>query len=507
MTVDQQSRAVRSTETSQAPTRYVTLENVYVFGAVAIATAAALSTVVRPHDFWWHLAMGRTIVTSSVFPTVDTFTYTRDGAPFFNQMWLAQAWMYLLHRAGGVYLTVVAHAATIGVAYALLLRLCIRLSNRKKLSALVLLALVLPLSFSNWAVRPQPYAFPLFVIFLTVLLRPRSSDGRRRLESEWVLPPLMALWVNIHGSFVLGLGLVTLALLVEAGPVLAKALDGQSPDTSGVRRLGLTALFTWAATMLNPRGFEVLSYVATLTTNDAVATVSEWQPLAPTDVTGVLYFAFCGLLILSLVYGRRRPTPRETVMVTGLMLLGFTARRHTTWFVFAAAPILCMQLASMLRPRRAEAGSPIANGIVMAGLAVVLVGALPWVREAIAPPPINTIVRETPVKAAEELASLPSRPSRLFNDLGYGSYLAWQLPAQKTFIDTRFELFPLQQVEDYRHLSLGRDVERLTDTYGIDGFLISHKYQPRLIRALRDEREWRLEYSDDEAVIFLPRDG
>lgn len=483
-------------------TPLLTLDRLYVFSVVVLTVAAALHVVVQPHDFWWHLANGRTIVETGGLPTADQFTFTQSGRPFFNQMWLAQVLMYNLHRAGGVELVVVAHAAAIGVTSALLLRLCIKLTRQPRLAAVVVLGLSLPLSFPNWAVRPQPYVLPMFVAFIWLLLYAQpAKTNRYRLGSWWLLPGLMVLWVNLHGSFALGLAAITTVTVVE----VVAARIGQS-RLSALHRQSLVAaaLLTWAATMVNPRGVKVFAYATDLMTNPSVRTVSEWQPVTPSDVMGVLYFMAAAVVMLLMVYGARRPYPAEATLVIALLLLGFTAGRHTIWFALAATPLASLQVASLSRkPAHRDPGIAMMNATLAGLLGIVLLVSLPWPRQALAIG--RPLLANTPVASTAHLATLPDPPQRLFNDLGYGSYLAWALPQQRTFIDPRFELFPSEQIEDYRTLTEGRDVAELSMKYRFDGFFVSQSEQPALVKALEDSPDWRLVYEDAEAALFVPR--
>ncbi len=183
-----------------------TLDHVWLAVALALLALRPLLTPIPPNDFWWHLATGRAIVAQGQIPVVDSFSYTRFGQPFFNQGWLAQLFMYGLHQLGGVPLIIITQALVIALAYWLLLRLCIRRSGSVRLSVALLLLATVPLSFSNWIVRPQSYALPIFAGFLTILTEYRLGMSRRL----WLLPPLMALWVNLHGTFVLGLWMADL---------------------------------------------------------------------------------------------------------------------------------------------------------------------------------------------------------------------------------------------------------------------------------------------------------
>ena len=79
----------------------------------------------------------------------------------------------------------------------------------------------------------------------------------------------MIVWVNLHGSFALGLGLIW---LIWIGEILSYALPGLAgrpmlDDVDARRRirtLGMVALLSTGALLINPRGLEILDYVADL---------------------------------------------------------------------------------------------------------------------------------------------------------------------------------------------------------------------------------------------------
>src|SRR5262245_62491773 len=79
-----------------------TLDHVWIASALMPMALRPLLTPVPPHDFWWHIATGRIIVTPGAIPAVDSFFFTRGGAPFFNQGWLAIVSMYGMYLVVGV---------------------------------------------------------------------------------------------------------------------------------------------------------------------------------------------------------------------------------------------------------------------------------------------------------------------------------------------------------------------------------------------------------------------
>jgi hypothetical protein len=108
---------------------------------------------------------------------------------------------------------------------------------------------------------------------------------------------------------------------------------------------------------------------------------------------------------------------------------------------------------------------------------------------------------DTPVKAVAYLRSHPG--GKLFNEMGYGSYLIWALPEEKVFIDPRVELYPFQQWQDYIRISRGTRYDELLDHYGADRILLNSSLQKELARQLPGDSGWRLEYKDGHAQIWI----
>jgi hypothetical protein len=511
-------------QASRAPwhrVRRLTLEHVWLSVALAMVALRILLTPIPPNDFWWHLATGRAIVSQGAIPTVDSFSFTRAGEPFYNQGWLAQLLMYGLFQFGGIPLIYLFQTIVIGLAYGLLLRLCLRRSGQLQLSVGVLLATVL-LSFDNWLVRPQSYAFPLFVGFLTILTEYRLY-GRNRL---WLLPLLMVLWVNIHGSFVLGGVLIAITL---AGEWLKRRIASWREAASWASRpIGapedvlnrpeperlppLLPLLLWGAAtalalLLNPRGPAVLSYVRNLLGTSAVTSlVMEWAPPTIRDPSGVIFFLFLFLCIAVLTYARRRPDLTDMLLGGAFLWNALGAGRNVVWFGFVAAPLLAVQAATLLSPpkrARAAAGSPTLNGLLIGMLGIMLVLALPWFKPALLPPSVGALLSEdTPIDAVAYLRGQPDRPRRLFHTEAYGSYLIWQAPEQPVFIDTRIELYPYEQWRDYINLGQGNNVAALLEKYAIDGLLLDTLRQKPLIDAVRRDGGWVERYRDEHTVYF-----
>lgn len=481
------------------------LPRVYVAVALSGIAVLALALPIPPTDFWFHLATGRLIIDSGAIPTTDVFSYTQPGAEFFNQSWLAQVSLYGLYRLGGLPGVLAGHAVLVVSAYGLLVWWCLRRSASHRVTALVMILAILPASVTNWSVRPQSLALPLFAAFFVLIEHYRCStqDDAEVATPLWPLPLLMVLWVNVHGTFVLGFALLGLVLAAEA---LKRGWLGQPALTwrAWRRLLGWTAA-TAVAVLANPRGAEVAPYVVDLLRAPAVrGLVREWAPPTVASPTGAIFFVLAVAVFVVAIYAPARPDVTDILVIVAFFVLGLTAGRHGVWFAMVAAPFAVSGVTAFLpRPEQDDPGSWWMNITIITLLLVLVILALPWVKPHVLRGPSGALAAEgTPVAAVEALRDDPQRAVRLFHGNTYGSYLMWALPEQPVFIDPRIELYPLGQFHDYLSFARAQDMDHLVEKYDFDGALLDQHSEAPLIRALADEPDWALVYDDAHSAYY-----
>lgn len=506
--------------TSIPARRGLTLDQVWLFAGVAFVALRVLLTPIPPHDFWWHAATGRLIAETGAIPPADAFSYTRAGEPFYNQSWLAQLLMYGLYSLGGPPLLVAVQALVLAAAYGLLILLCARRSGEVRLSVGLFLLLALPASFDNWIVRPQSYAIPLFIAYLFALTAWRDPEGLHdpaAARTAWrplvLLPVLGALWVNLHGSFVLGGALIALTFVGEAVARLLAARSGEQPPAARPPLWHLVAAgaLTGLSWLANPGGWQVLGYVRDLLSSSQVTQlVTEWAPPTIRTPNGAIFFLFLIAGAVILTYARRRPDPVDMLIAGAFLWLALGASRNNIWFIAAATPLLVRQAAAWRRedrPRKpAFQGMPALNAAIIGVIGLALLVALPWVKPALdLPSEFGAVVdaKLTPVEAVRAMQADAARPERLFHAMSYGSYLIWASPEQKVWIDPRIELYPFEQWQEYQLLSGGLEAERLLGDYDVDGLLLSNEEQGALVDWAKGRpAEWELRYEDEQASYF-----
>jgi len=449
---------------------------------------------VTPNDYWWYVRIGRDTLQSGAIPAVDALSYTQSGQPVVYHSWLSAVLFWLLYRAGGLPLTFLARGVALALAYALVWSLARQAGSGAKLAGLLTLLAALA-SSNNWSMRPQIFAYPLFALALCALYRWEGG----RTKTVWLLPVICLLWVNLHGSFVL------LFLLAGAALVFGKG---------NRKALALALGASLAVTLLNPRGFGAWTYVvASLSTPASQSFSVEWNPPVNTGWQMNLFFIWLlafPFLAASLRCHSGQASPRklsrtEWVWFLGFGFLALWGERYVIWFIL----ILTILTASLLaewggrwldRPRRG--GIPALDFSLAALFVLLPLAALPGLREGWwdkSPSPLEN----TPVQATAWLAQHPELPGPLWSEIGFSSYLEFALLFRPTWIDTRFEVFPVTQWEQYRAVSSGEwNWQSLLDEAEVNLLMASKSKQPRLLTALESSPAWCQVYRDEVAVIY-----
>jgi hypothetical protein len=328
----------------------------------------------------------------------------------------------------------------------------------------------------------------LFGLALWVLWQ--WQQGQQRYL--WLLPVGTALWVNLHGAFILGFLLVGAALL-----------------GGGDRKRLLIALAAMLlATLLNPRFVGAWSYVFTLLTNPPSQQLSaEWSPPTVQGWQGTLFFAWLLLSIPLAAFSRARLSWTQWLWFLGFGWMALSGLRYVIWFLAILAPLTAQMLAAVLaQPSRRFSlrGHPIIDWPVFILLVLLPLSVLPGLRERwwSATPPV--LSSTTPVEATAWLKDQPDIPGPLWSDIAFSSYLIYALPERPVWNDTRFELYPLSQWEQYVDISEAAPTwQAHLDEYGVNLLMIDPYGQTLLLQAVRDSQEWTERYGDDSAVIFI----
>lgn len=464
--------------------------------AMIFAGLAVLPIVkVVDNDFWWHVRTGELIVKSGI-PMHDPFSWSAGGRPWVAHEWLSEAIIYVLESTLGY----AANVALFGVATIAAMLLMYRLgrssgAGTRPLVALTLLsACVLGLFVT---VRPQVFTWLLFAVFVSVLAGD-GAQGRRRL---WLLPPLMALWVNLHLGFMYGLMVVGVWLTARA----YERLRGVDAD---LRTPVLVALSCVIATFANPSGAAILWYPSRYLFDASVTHrfVQEWQRPDISDPFHAPMFITASLLVIT-VLSRTRPRPFMVLLTVISVALSMEAVRNAPFAALMLTPVVGGAAARRWPAARREADSsvraPLPVALALPLLTVLIVGPLALTyggAVSLRSPNEHGYPSEAVAYVREHYAG-----RRLLNGYSAGGYEIYRLyPQTRVFIDGRSDFYGDRFLEDY--------IQMLDARPGWEA--IFARYEPEvvmlpeetpLVQALRKTAGWHQDFTSPSAVILVRR--
>ncbi len=284
-------------------------------------------------DTFLHIATGRWIWAHRAVPATDPFSHSLAGAPWTAHEWLAQLVIAAAYGALGWAGVVALAALGVAASVALLMRALERFAPPRL--ALGITALSFYLMASHLTARPHALAMPILVGWAAALIRARAEA---RAPSLYLLP-LMALWANLHGGFVVGLGLAG-AFAVEA----VLTAEDRSARREAILGWGRFVLGAALASLLTPHGiagwwfpFKLMSF------HFALDFVSEWHaPVLGPTAPLVLWLA--ALIVFALWTDFRAPLFR-VLMVAGLIAMAMSRTRNAELLALLAPLLLAPSLA------------------------------------------------------------------------------------------------------------------------------------------------------------------
>src|ERR1700733_4161827 len=243
-------------------------------------------------EMWWHTRPRELILSTHRWATTDPYSYTAAGAPWMSCEWLGDVFFAVVYRVGGlrgleVLLAVLASA----VILALYGFATLRSGNCK--AAFLVSAVLLALATASFNLRPQMLGY-LFLVFTLIALE-LFRQGKQR--AVWLLPILFLVWVNTHGSWIVGLGTVALYFLAGLVSFQMGSLEARRWTNAERLRLEIVFLLSLVAIPITPYGARLAGYPFTVasTLPISVASILEWQVM-PFNLGG-------GKLFLGLVRG------------------------------------------------------------------------------------------------------------------------------------------------------------------------------------------------------------
>ena len=451
-------------------------------GAALVFAAATYSRA--DADLWGHLRYGLDALEAGRLTSVDPYSFTQDR-PWINHEWMSEVQTAVAWWLGGVAGLVLLKAALVFGAFWLMWD-ALRGAALGVRLALMLFAAVGTVHITS-AVRPQAWTFLAFGLLCHAL-------AFRRLDHRRWLPVLFALWANVHGGWVVGLG------------VLGVWAAAESLHDRDARRQWLwLAPISALATVATPYGWRLWEFL--LTTVRPERSIEEWQPIFTKDA------GFWGPWVVAVMLGvwavRSLRVRRLPVMAVLLMLAWSSFRVMRIGSLFVEASVIFLAPAVIARwpaclpvlPVSRSRAEPLVAGYLFAaaGAAAIWIGLHtltclpfggPWAPEM------------APVRL---LSAAPA--GRVVTFFDWGQYALWHLgPRLAVSMDGRREtVYTDARLREHDAIVLGEPEGLET----LARWRAEYVWLPARSTATRDwlvANGYRLVYSSDESFVAVRDD-
>jgi hypothetical protein len=325
--------------------------------------------------------------------------------------------------------------------------------------------------------RPHLLVWPLLALWVWLMLRAREQDRAPPLAAAL----LMSLWANLHGSFVLGIGI--------AGLFGLEALVFSTDRVRVLRQWLPFGIACVAAVFINANGIAGVVHPLHMENLQMLPLIDEWKPSNP-KVTP-FFFAMLALTLALIAWKRPRLVWTRWLLLAGMLGLALFQVRHQAMLAIIAA----MVLPEGFGREGVESGPPDRAAIIVAGAAAF---ALIIARVLL---PLSPAENETnPWKL---IAAVPAqyRSQPVLNGYSMGGPLI--LAGIRPFIDGRGDMYGDALVANYVRITSG-------DSAALDAAVrrwnIRWAILPRhthVIRILDRSKGWRRIASDEAGSVYV----
>jgi hypothetical protein len=474
-----------------------TVFEVYVFAYAFFFAARPLSD----RDFWWHLKTGEYIINTHSIPRTDFFSFTNYGKPWVAHEWLSETIFYVIYSRSGFNALIIVFAMLTALTFWITFK---RTESHPLIGGFATFLgiwTVLP----GIGVRPRVFTLLLSSVYLALLGRYVRRGESRHL---WWLVPLMALWVNLHGGFLIGLVLIGLTMVGVPLDAWANR-EGFNSTWPRLRTLSLVLVGCLLAALLNPHGiwiykfpFEIfLSPIQQQTVNDWLSPdfhQSEGLPLL------LLIFSTIAALALS----PKRVRPSELLLFVATLYMTLKSQRHLAILALVAIPLLADHLQNWIAEKSngrlfnpSFSGQP-RKAIIFSVLLLVPLIAFAVRLKATVFSKWRQDVVAVPLAAVDHLKKANITGNTFTQPNIWAGYVIWTLPSNPVYIDGRIDMYGDDFVKEYLNIIWGQvDWREPFDRYGVRIVIIQPKSPLSL--ELSGTKEWSRVFQDDMAVVFV----
>lgn len=438
-------------------------------------------------DACMHWRVGEWMLAHKQILRADEFSHTRPGAPSVPKEWLSQVVLAAAGRLAGLYGLAIVGALLIATAFALLHRQLLR-EGSDPLTATMLALLAALAASAHWLARPHAFSFVMAVLWNAALRRVVRGETR----CAFAMAGITALWVNLHGAYLVGLLLLGAYWLGAVG----------ERDRTKIKLLTITGVVCSGASLLNPSGPMLYVHNLKFLGSDFFkGWLAEYASMHFDSPDAIGFTLWLALLFFTLAFCRPRVTVGEGLALLSWTYFALYSARNIPLLAIFSAPILAPALSDAAH-RKCPAMLDRLQHTNAANRGWPLVAVAAVVAIVAVPRPTEMPAKDWPVAAVEFIRQDPERfAGNMFNQYIYGGYLMEFLPEHKVFVDGRADLYGEELVKEFDATAgLQTNWVAALDKYRVTWTLMPRDH--RLNSALALLPDWQCVFTNEVATIY-----
>ena len=469
------------------------------------------------YDIWYHLKFGEHFIKDRTFQLDHSiFSWTPADPTWRYGIWIGSSIFYVmftLFSAPGLY--IVQWMIFIGIALLYLKYLKVIGASFDVSDIFSLFMVFMALNLTAIYIKPELFTTFLFAVAVFLYFYIKQTL-KNHLLWYWY-PPLLLLWVNTHGGYLMGLFLISAA---GCGELINSLLVKRNHlPWVHIKHFFFAVVLSYAAVIINPYGLDY--HIAILKTfvsekymsygMQVLAWDNLWKYLKQSgtyrfyNTAWSLVFMTASFYVLSLyAFVRKRFLDITLLILVGVFFyIGMKAARVTIFlpllWMFSVLYVLkqvdALHLKKLLAPVTLLAFLYL--GAYLVQVTATTLEDRSWFG--------TNILRYTPAKETAFIKRF-HLPGPLFNDYVMGGYLIWTLyPEYKVFIDPRYGPYWKETGPDYFNLMNYPTPDAFRQFNGKYPFrtIILEMREQMLINTILQMPEWQLIYFDTSAVVFV----
>ena len=439
----------------------------------AIKSSIFASGGINGGDFLWHIEYGKFISEHHSLPTVDWLTWTNTGKSYLVTQWLGQLLVTLAFTAGGYQATAFLVAVVVCLTFFFSWRTAALYVPNQVLSLLIALFCTQQVLTLN--ARPQMFGIAAFSALVWVLA---VWFERKAKWALFAMPVIMALWVNLHGSYIVGV-LYMAALGGGAWLVTFALTKGRFIESVKAHLpLAIACFGAIFAVLLNPYGWHAFEYVYQISQLETtkLGIIAEWAATSLSTGNGQTFFFVTFATIVCIALAKTKPDLKSLLGFIGCVYFGLSADRQTYFASLAMVPFLAKAFRSTrvhdsLSAVMKVKANPLTSAVVLVVAALLAVSIHSSSKTFIE----KNVYEVYPVKALDYIEANHLK-GKLFNQVEFGGYI--ESRGHKSFIDGRLDLFGDDMTLGTYHALNGEPGwEKFLAQYKPDLFILTNKAQ------------------------------